>query len=126
MDDEPLSLNKLESILMKIPSIKVLQKYTNPFLMIEEIGQLEVDVVFLEMKMGMIHGLHLSEEVKGMYPHVDIVFVTTYPQFALQAFEVNATDYLMKPVSLIRLQQTFRKIKKNQHRHNRAEVFVYD
>lgn len=118
LEIEPGSLNLLESMLMKIPHINIIKKYTDPILMMEEMECFIVDVLLLEVEMRPIHGLDISEEVKANCPHIDIVFMASNSKFALQAFDANAIDYLLKPVSLKRLQQTVQKIRRKKERFN--------
>lgn len=114
VDDEPLALDVLEMMLEKIPDIEVVGKYTNPLTMIEGIGRLNVDVLFLDMEMGIIHGLDVAKVIKDKYPHVDILFVTAYAQYALEAFDVDAMDYLLKPIRFDRLQRAVAKLTRNR------------
>lgn len=99
-------------MLLKIPHVKVLKKYTNPITMIEALKHIKVDVLFLEMEMKTTHGLTVSTEVRTNYPHIDIVFIATDSRFALQAFDANAMDFILEPVKRQRLQQAVLKIKK--------------
>src|SRR5690625_1382949 len=85
------------------------------------------------MEMGELHGLELAEIIQSRYPnHLEIVFVTAYPQFALEAFEVNAIDYLLKPVIRERLETTIHKVagrlgdyQKSQLQVNQNEKDLY-
>src|SRR5690625_490479 len=113
LDDEQLAVDVLEILLNKINGIEIVGKYTDPQMALLDIPKLNIDVAFIDMEMGELHGLEVAEIIQSTYPnHIEIVFVTAYPQFALEAFEVNAIDYLLKPVIQERLEQTIEKLKK--------------
>lgn len=111
IDDEQLAIDVLEILLKEIKGIEIVGKYTDPQLALTDMPKLNADVVFIDMEMGELHGLELAEIIQSRYPnHLEIVFVTAYPQFALEAFEVNAIDYLLKPVIRERLEATVQKV----------------
>lgn len=112
IDDEQLAIDVLEILLNKIQGIEIVGKYTDPQIALADIPKLNADVAFVDMEMGELHGLEFAEIIQSRYPNfLEIVFVTAYPQFALEAFEVNAIDYLLKPVILERLEETIEKLK---------------
>jgi two-component SAPR family response regulator len=112
VDDEELALEVLKRLLLKVGDIQITGMYTNPNEVKVQISSLEADVIFLDLEMGSIHGLQLAEEFEKQNKPVEIVFITAHSQFALEAFEVNAVDYLLKPVSLERLNKTIDKLRK--------------
>ncbi|GGA20634.1 response regulator [Psychrobacillus lasiicapitis] len=109
IDDEEMALNVNENMLQELSGIDVVGKFTNPYLALEQIEKLDVEVVFLDMEMGEVHGLELAEVIMNKYNHVEILFVTAHPQYALEAFEVNAIDYLLKPLNKKRLKKAIDK-----------------
>ena len=110
IDDEEHALLFLEKMLNKIEGIEIVGKYTNADLAFEDVISLQVDLVFLDMEMGNVHGLDVAREIISKYRDIEIVFVTAYPQFAFGAFEVNAIDYILKPVQQDRLQVAINKV----------------
>ncbi|HSH68101.1 MAG TPA: LytTR family DNA-binding domain-containing protein, partial [Bacteroidia bacterium] len=74
---------------------------------IESIKQLKPDVIFLDIQMPGKNGFELLEEISGV---PEVVFVTAYDEYAIRAFEINALDYLLKPVQANRLAETVKKI----------------
>ncbi len=116
VDDEQLALDFLEVLLNKISGIEIVGKYLDSERALHEFAELQADLVFLDMEMGELHGLTFADELLTMFPHVEIVFVTAHSHFALEAFEVNATDYLLKPVTLERLKKSIKKIEKKRAR----------
>jgi two-component system, LytTR family, response regulator len=109
VDDERLARSEIKNILQK-HDVEILQECANHIEAIEAIDTLRPDVVFLDIQMPEKNGFEVLQEITYM-PHV--VFVTAYDEFALKAFEVNALDYLMKPIDEQRLEATLSKIKKN-------------
>lgn len=109
IDDEEIALIGSEVMLKELDDVEVVGKYTNPYLALEQIEVLDVDVVFLDMEMGEVHGLELAEVMMSKYKHLEILFVTAHPRYALEAFEVNAIDYLLKPLNKKRLKKAIEK-----------------
>lgn len=110
VDDEQLAIDMLEILLGQMEGIEIVRSYTDSKQAFAEIGRLEVDVVFLDMEMDAIHGLAFAEGVLLKYPRMKVVFVTAHSQYAVEAFEVDAIDYLLKPVKKERLEKTIRKL----------------
>ncbi len=111
IDDELFALDVLEKQLNKVEGIEIVGKYQNPELAFLDLAKLEVEVIFLDMEMGEVHGIEFAEKITAVYSNVEIIFVTAHPEFALEAFEVNAIDYLLKPVSINRLKKAILKTK---------------
>jgi len=110
IDDEYLSLNFLEQLLQKMGNVQIVGKYMDPFEGKEAIFQQEVDVVFLDIHLPEINGIALAEQILEKKPKLQIIFVTAYDDYAIQAFELNALDYLLKPIGTERLLKTWRRI----------------
>ena len=96
VDDEQLAIEMLEILLGKFQDIEVVVKYTNPELALQEITASAADVVFLDMEMGELNGIQLAEKLIKKLPNHNIVCVTAHAQFAVEAFEGIAADYLLK------------------------------
>ncbi len=100
VDDEPLARRRLRRLLGRLPDADVVGEAGNGLEALERIRELRPDVVLLDIRMPGLDGLALARR-GGDLPH--IVFVTAYEEHAVQAFEANAVDYLLKPVQLERL-----------------------
>lgn len=114
-DDEPHLLAYLEEQLaIAWPELDVLGRAPNGVDALRLIDELEPDVVFLDIQMPGLSGLQLASRLcAGTGPTVPrVVFTTTYEQYALQAFDNQAFDYLLKPIRLERLQRTVARLKK--------------
>ncbi|GIO95299.1 DNA-binding response regulator [Paenibacillus lautus] len=113
VDDEPLALKYLERQLLKLDtmSIDVIGTYTNPFEGRDEILTRDVDIVFLDISLPELNGIELAEQLLEQKPHLCIVFVTGYHEYAVTAFELNAVDYIVKPVQLDRVAKTMERLR---------------
>ncbi|OME48213.1 hypothetical protein BSK61_25440 [Paenibacillus odorifer] len=103
VDDERLALVKLEFMLKKIPSIHIAASYTDPSQAIQEAPSYHPDVIFIDIEMPEINGLQAAEMLQETCPNANIIFVTAYNHYAVEAFEINALDYILKPVRNDRL-----------------------
>lgn len=107
IDDERLARNELKKLLQDFPEVEVIGEAANASEGIEKIDNLSPDLIFLDIQMPGKTGFDMLCEVEKA-PHV--IFTTAYDEFALKAFEVNALDYLMKPVEPKRLADALHKL----------------
>ncbi len=108
IDDEPLARNGLKEYIADIDFLNLLGEFDNPLSATELIGRGEVHLIFLDIQMPKITGLEFFKTLKN--PPA-VIFTTAYPQYALDGFEVNALDYLVKPVSFDRFLKAAMKAK---------------
>lgn len=101
-DDEPLALTRLEGILADMPGIVIAGVAHDGDVAAAQIAALKPDVVLLDIRMPGQSGLSLAHALRDD-PDIDVIFTTAFDQFALQAFELDAVDYLLKPVEPQRL-----------------------
>ncbi|AHF16373.1 LytR/AlgR family response regulator transcription factor [Niabella soli] len=99
IDDEPLALEVIKNLASKVSFIKLEAVFTNAFEAIGFLQQHKIDLIFLDIKMPDITGIELSKSLAN--PPM-IIFTTAYTEHAVEGFEVNAVDYLLKPFSLAR------------------------
>jgi len=136
IDDERLARNELKKLLLDFPQIEVVDEAANANEGAEKIESQNPDLVFLDIQMPGKTGFDMLMELDKA-PHV--IFTTAYDEYALKAFEVNALDYLMKPIepkrladALQKLQQADEKEMATQQIYNRGllsendQVFVKD
>jgi two-component system LytT family response regulator len=107
VDDERLARKELMKLLEEHPSIEIIGEAMNAEEAIQMVNDLNPDLLFLDIQMPGKTGFQLLEELDAV-PFV--VFTTAYDEFALKAFEVNALDYLLKPIQAERLSETIAKI----------------
>ena len=107
MDDERLARKELMKLLEEHPMIEVVGEAMNAEEATQMVNDLNPDLLFLDIQMPGKTGFQLLEELESV-PLV--VFVTAYDEFAIKAFEVNALDYLLKPIQPERLSETISKL----------------
>src|SRR3954469_15870270 len=107
IDDERLARNELKKLLQEFPEVEVIAEAANANEGIDKIESLSPDLIFLDIQMPGKTGFDMLTELEKA-PHV--IFTTAYDEFALKAFEVNALDYLMKPVEPKRLADAIQKL----------------
>lgn len=110
VDDEQLSNDLLKLLLQRIGGVEVIGTYTNPMEALESLESEMVDTVFLDNEMGQYNGIQIAKKIRQKYADINIVFVTAYEKFAIDAFEVRAADYLLKPVIEARLRETLNRL----------------
>ncbi|MCF6262338.1 MAG: LytTR family DNA-binding domain-containing protein [Xanthomonadales bacterium] len=103
VDDEPLALSRLHRLLAEIPFCEVVGEALNGREALEKYNQLKPDLLLLDIHMPDMDGLQVAAELKLKSPQPAIVFCTAFDEHALQAFEQQALDYLLKPVRRERL-----------------------
>ncbi len=101
-DDEPLAVDRLTRLLAQLPAIELVGAATNGEEALAMIRERAPEVVLLDIKMPLLDGFDVIEQQLGAIPPA-IIFVTAFHRFAVQAFEVAAADYILKPVRLARL-----------------------
>ncbi len=107
IDDERLARKELISLLSQFPKIEVIGEAVNADDAQEKIEALKPDILFLDIQMPGRNGFELLESLDNV---PKVIFTTAYDEYALKAFEVNALDYLLKPVSKDRLDESIQKI----------------
>lgn len=107
IDDERLARKELITLLNQLESVEVVGEAVNVDDAKEKIDQLNPDVIFLDIQMPEKTGFELLEELDQV-PHV--IFTTAYDEYALKAFQVNALDYLLKPIEPKRLEEAISKL----------------
>lgn len=122
VDDEPLALEELSYLLQDIDSVEILGRYTNPRLSLEAIRNKKPDVVFLDIEMPEIQGFELAEEIIRLDAKTRIVFATSYSEHAIRAFDLNAIDYILKPLSKDRILKTIDKINEYLQKDDRMNT----
>ncbi|WP_126651281.1 LytR/AlgR family response regulator transcription factor [Chryseobacterium aureum] len=106
IDDEPLARSEMRSLISEISGIDVLGEFSNAPSALEFLKDNEADIIFLDIEMPMVTGLEFAE----MLPKKSlIIFTTAYSQYALKSYELEAVDYLLKPIDPQRLEKAIDK-----------------
>lgn len=113
-DNEEPAVNVLTIMLEKTRQIDVVKSFTNAADALSWFQYSKPDVAFLDIEMPEIKGLELAEKILAIHEDVEIIFVTAYDQYALDAFRVNALDYLLKPLSFEDISRTVSRLVKRK------------
>ncbi|WP_080871968.1 response regulator [Oceanobacillus timonensis] len=114
IDDEHLALQYLDLQLSKIEGVHVTGKFMDAKDLISHVQAHKVDAVFLDIRMPYVKGTDLAKQLLNINPSLYIVFVTAYNEYGAEAFEINAVDYMLKPVKQERLAVAVQRIKEKQ------------
>ena len=106
IDDEPLARDEMEVLIREVSSLEVLKKFSNAFAATEYLAANEVDLLFLDIEMPGLNGVDFAARIPGKCL---TIFTTAYPQYALRSYELDAIDYLLKPIDKGRLEKAIRK-----------------
>jgi two-component system, LytTR family, response regulator LytT len=112
VDDEPLARDELKYLLNRSKQVEIIGESDCVEDTISEISMLKPDIVFLDIELAEDNGLSLAKQIETIKPTPAIVFATAYDEYAFQAFELNAVDYILKPFEEHRVQKTLDKITK--------------
>ena len=132
VDDERLARKELSTLLENHPEVEVIDEAVNADEALEKIEKQDPDVIFLDIQMPGKTGFELLESLERV---PQVIFTTAYDEFALKAFEVNALDYLLKPIQAERLAESIQKIQtrakekseaKTEKLGSQDQVFVKD
>lgn len=124
VDDEPSSQSVLETFVEETPSLNLVQTCNNALDAMEFLNtRKDIDLIFLDINMPKLNGLDFY---KSLQKPPDVIFTTAYSQYALEGFEVNAIDYLLKPFSFERFLKAVNKVveKKNGHHPNNEDFLM--
>jgi two-component system, LytTR family, response regulator LytT len=110
VEDEPPSLDRMKSLLSTFADIQIIGQAVDGKSAVDTINQQQPDLVFLDVQLPVFNGFEVLQKLEHK-PH--IIFVTAFDQYAIKAFEENAIDYLLKPISRDRLAEA---IGRAQHR----------
>lgn len=118
VDDERLARNELKRLLENFPHIEVIAEAANTDEASVLLETMQPDVLFLDVQMPGKTGFEWLESWEGYLP--EVIFTTAFDEYALKAFEVNALDYVLKPIELARLSESIQKLEKRQIQQTQA------
>ena len=95
VDDEPLAVKMLEDFVSRTPYLRLAAYFNDPLLALSTLRESPVDVLFLDIQMPDLDGLNLSRMVP---PSTRVIFTTAFKEYAFDSYEVNALDFLLKPI----------------------------
>lgn len=109
IDDEPLAIDVVESYCKALSAVEVISTFTNAIEALDFINSNCIDLVFSDIEMPNISGIELIKSLEGKVPY--FIFTTAYPEYALEGFDLNAVDYLVKPIPFPRFLKAVNRVK---------------
>ncbi|WP_282042920.1 LytR/AlgR family response regulator transcription factor [Winogradskyella flava] len=116
IDDEPLAIDLLESYVSKIENLELIGSFVNPLDALKLLRDRPVDILFLDIQMPEITGVDFKKIIS---PEVKVIFTTAYSEYALESYDLNAVDYLLKPITFQRFLQAVEKV---QNKNSKTET----
>jgi two-component system, LytTR family, response regulator len=125
LDDEQPSVDKLDKLLTESGMVEIKGKFIEPLAALDFLQNNKIDAAFLDIEMPDLDGIEFSNRLIDLQERVAVVFVTAYNQYAVEAFRLNALDFLMKPVTAERLRASLdRIVEEKEIRMHPAEVQI--
>lgn len=106
VDDEPLAIDVIENHVSRMPNLELVATAPNAIVASEKLKKQQVDLLFMDIQMPEITGL---EFLRSLSSPPLVIFTTAYPEYAIEGFELDAIDYLLKPISFDRFQKAVKK-----------------
>ncbi|MFJ7930087.1 LytR/AlgR family response regulator transcription factor [Peribacillus sp. NPDC096448] len=106
VDDNVQCINMLRSLLTQYPFIENIYSYSDPREVIDFLHTTKIDLIFMDIDMPYINGFKLAETIKNQFPHILLIFVTGHSDYAVHGYELYPVDFLLKPVSPLRLEKS--------------------
>ena len=114
VDDEMHVLERFERMVLEIQELELCGLFETGEQLLSYLKEHPLDAVFLDIEMPGVNGLQLSEQILDLSETIDIIFVTAFNQYAVEAFELQAMDYIMKPLTEERLGKTVKRLLKTK------------
>ena len=111
VDDEPLALDIISDYVAKVPELTLVASTTNAIEALAMVQNGEVDLAFLDVQMPELTGIQFLKIINGK---CDVILTTAYPQYALDGYELNVVDYLLKPIAFDRFYRSVQKVLNNR------------
>lgn len=107
VDDEPLALEIIVDYIEKIPALELVKATTSAFDALALVQENKADLVFLDVQMPELTGIQFLKIIKGK---CQVILTTAYPEYALDGYELDVTDYLLKPIAFDRFYKAVQKV----------------
>lgn len=120
LDDELPSLTYLKMLCEQIPGVEIIRAYNSPERFLAESSTVEFDLCILDVDMPGINGIQVANLLKGKA----VVFATAYKEFAAEAFDLDAIDYIRKPIQKDRLEKAIQKVRKRMDAPPNSKSFM--
>ena len=114
IDNETFALDIIEEFCSKVYYLELIGKFTDPFRAYQILNENKVDLIFLDVRMPQISGI---EFLNSLYNPPLVIFTTAYPQYAVDGFDLEAVDFLLKPFSFERFHKAVEKARNKFNTH---------
>ena len=112
IDDEPLAIRVIENFISEFQNFQVIATFDNPIASVETLKEYDIDVIFLDINMSKMNGLEI---VKTLENKPNIVITTAYREYAVESYDLDVLDYLVKPIPFNRFLKAVNKITQQVH-----------
>jgi DNA-binding LytR/AlgR family response regulator len=112
IDDEPLAISLLRDHIGKVPFLEVAGVYTNPLEALLSLKSNPVDLIFLDIQMPQLNGVRFMQLLEN---RAEVIITSAYQEYAIDGFEHNVVDYLLKPIAFERFYRAVEKVYKQKH-----------
>ena len=109
IDDEQNALGIITEFSNKISDVNLVKTFTDPIIALDYIFNHQIDLIFLDIQMSKLNGLDLAKRISNK--NLQIILTTAYPNFGLEAFDLDIIDYLVKPIPFERFERSINKAK---------------
>jgi two-component system LytT family response regulator len=124
IDDEPAAIQVLESYVIRVPALQLEASFVDPVKALHYVQNNEVDLLFLDLNMPDLNGIHFLDLLKGK---AKVILTTAYTEFALDGFKYDVVDYLCKPIDFKDFLRAVQKVEERiQAGSNRATLSIQD
>jgi two-component SAPR family response regulator len=120
VDDESHALERFERMVSEMADLELCGLFETGQQLLDYLKENPLDAVFLDIEMPGVNGLGLAEQIQNLNENIDIIFITAFNQYAVEAFELQAVDYILKPLTEERLGKTVRRLLKTNRPAVRA------
>ena len=120
IEDEPLAQELIEKFIKRIPSLTLIRVFDNAIDALEVINEISPDIIFLDISMPEMTGIEFIRSFTKKCPN--IIFTTAYPQYAIDGFEYDAVDYLLKPIPFDRFVKAINKVRERSKPQNQIGI----
>lgn len=121
LDDEMIILKILKELLSKIPSIEIVGVFQNTVEALSFLLENKADLAFVDINLKGESGLDFARKLSAYHIDIEVAFITAFKEHALEAFDVDAFDYIVKPITQERLERTIAKIHMKQYKYKKPE-----
>lgn len=126
LDDEITALDELEYYLKRYKEVEIVGIYDNPIKALEESKTKHFDAAFLDINMPVVNGINVAKEFMEFSSNIKIVFTTAYDEYAVKAFELNAVDYILKPIEKGRLDKAVERLLRSEPKNSNIKKTIMD